>query len=645
MQSNNPSIKLENFSLMNENSVIYMAENMIRKKIAGKNVLVPGNYMTKFVDDTTATITSYTGKGFYGATGMEFIGDDKFWVDAKGNVWCSYGATGQKIKNIAVGGSNCDMKALGTGKNDPILFTSRDYVGIIHRGQATGGSATSLEDTGVNFTLGEFKAENNHGGLAAGDFCYNITQNKRFSIDNSGIAAQALTVTAVDGGTFAAGDRYAIVNENWADLDDGQQATYGKQFCEFKGQNLILNGDWIANLDDSKVYTANYQFIEKDWVGKTLASNGNTLAVGANKNGRGKLYFWEIGLSGWKNILQTEEEIQSIIPYKNYFIFVSGNALYTTDGYNISDPIPFPNCDLMSAVTVIPTGMKVIKDKVIINITIPSTGSESTTPHNRNVSGIYIYDIPSGDFTYSPFEPIGGVTSSKTGYTSFGEGVFFNPVNNDIYLSFNNGDYNQYGFTSSYTLASFFLNKGNCSGTIITAPIQLPNNTTIKKIEVNTIGELEQYSADSRPGYTMDVKLSDCSRPLWKYAAVLEDATSKSSFKISASYNGAEVGDEVFFRNGWNGYLRRAITDISLAAGVYTITLDTALPNLQKAESTVNILPFQRYGMTPITVTSPTSTNEFNPTFTGDNIMLELTITGTNNKQIPAIQNIIIYLQ
>lgn len=625
------SITLRDFSLMKDGSHIYYAENFGIEDYGYGKVLVPMNIGNKVIDEDTATITKYDGNAIRKILGIDTIDEDTvnflYVIDDYSNIWCikKSTVTGQKLGNIGLSCWYADIKATGVDVNSPIIFSVQSGLGIIYRGNATGGSATTLDDTTVDFTTLD---------ISAGDRVYNIKDNKLFTIDAGGIAANQLTITAVDGGDFANLDNYAIINPSWKILSDNDY-TYGRQIIEFDEDFYILNGDALAIVTSALAYTAEHKAIESGWIARTGASNGDTIAIGCNKNNLGKIFFWDKHSNGWNKKIILTRKILSITAYGNNYIYVSGNSLWITDGYSKRLLSIFPGTHERDDIDINPNGMTIVENKVIIN-----GGADN---YNKAKMGIWIYDILKDEWAYSPYDPAAGTEKSNYGIS---KGIAFLDNNsNEILYSFKNSGY---GWTNEYVLSEFQLASISSRGTVIFNPIPLGKNARIKKIEVNLVQSLKDSNNASSKSKTMTCKLSDCTRPLWRHQQANADSTNKSKIQVDGDVAGnadAQVGDEIFIQDGWNGHLRRRITAIANdGTNTEEWTLDIDLAELTKDNTTIIVMPFQLYGMDEKTITDETKMLEFYPNFYGDNVMIELTITGTSYPMV-AIESIKIYYE
>lgn len=623
------SIVLKNFSLMKDGSPIYYAENFGVADYGFGKVLVPMNVGYKKIDEDTATLTQYAGNGFSGVSGIDVLdeGGTKFlyWIDSNSNIWCMKETliTGQKLYDTDQSCSYADLKITGTDKNSDIIYSTKDKVGRIYRGEATGGSATTLIDTGVDFTT---------MSIAAGDRVYNIKDNKLFTINAGGITATTLTITAVDGGDFASGDEYCIVDPNWQSLTD-DKTDYGRQIIEFDEDFYILNGDALAIVDSSMAYTAEHKAIESGWIARTGASNGDSIAIGCNKNNLGKLFIWDKHSNGWNKKIALDNEIKSIVAYKNGYVYIEGNSVWWTDTYTTRRLSEFPGVAEGDTIEVNPRGMIILQNKVLIN--------GGTTRINKAKMGVWIYDIPRDEWNYSPYEPKSG--EEKASYNATRGIFFFSSWLNFIYFSFTNSGC---GWTNSKILSTLSLGSGSSRGTVITNPIRLGKDARIKKIEVNLVPNLKDYNNAASKSKTMTCKLSNCDSPLWRYQQAYADSTVKNKINVygaTVSYANAQVGDEICILDGWNGHLRRRIIAITGdGTNAEEWTLDSDLTNLTKQYTTMSVMPFQIYGMDEKTITDETKMLEFYPNFYGDSVMIELGITGSDYPLI-AIESVKIY--
>ena len=629
------TITLRDFSLMRDGSIVYYCENFGVKDYGFGRVLVPMNYGSKFIDEDDTGFSD-----FRVITGMDSVSEDSsqclYAIDSSGFIWLkgTLGTpAGGKVGYFQSIGWYPDIKCMGVDTNSKILFTTVPtsfipQLGRIHRGNATGGSTTTLVDTsGVDFTA---------LGLAAGDTVYNVKDGKQFTIDAGGIAATTLTITAVVDGDFASGDNYAIIDPNWNALSYTGHSQHGLQIIEFDEDFYILDGDYLAMVSSAGVFSGQHKKLESGWIAKSGASNGDTIAIGCNKNYKGKIFFWDKHSNGWNRKISLDNEIQSIVAYKNGYIFISGNALWWTDGYTTRVLSKFLDVGERKSINVNPRGMIILQDTVFIN------GGMGYLSRAKN--GIWTYDILKDEWTYSPYDPTASGTE-KTSYEASRGILFFDSYVNYIFYSFENS---WYGWTNSKILSRFWLGSGSSCGTVITNPIKLGKDARIKKIEVNLVQNLTDINNTSGKSKTLTCKLSDCTRPLWRYQQAFADSTVKNKINVygaTVSYANAQVGDEIFIQNGWNGHLRRRITAITDdGTNNEEWTLDSDLTNFTKQHTMISVMPFQIYGMDEKTITEETKMLEFYPNFYGDSVMIELGITGSSYPLI-AIESIKLYYE
>lgn len=612
------TITLRDFSLMRDGSSIYYCENFGVEDYGFGKILVPMNYGAKTIDEDTTNFSDLKI-----ITGMESIDSGYYYmINNSGSLFfVNRHGVGMKIASPN-SHAYSDILALGSAVDSKILFTSSNYVGRIHRGEATGGSTTTLVDTGVDFTT---------IGLVAGDEVYNTKDNVLATIDAGGIAANTLTITFSPlGGSFSSGEDYAIVDLDWNNLS-ASGTSIGRQIIEFDEDFYILDGDYLAMVSSAGVFSGQHKKLESGWIGKTGASNGDTIAIGCNKNYKGKIFFWDKYSNGWNKKIILDNKISSIVAYKNGYIFFSGNALWWTDGYTIRILSELTGIRELNNVSINPRGMAVIGNTIIIN--------GGYGDYNITKKGIWIYDIIKNEWTYSPYEPKTG--EEKSGYGTYSGIVYFDSYLNYIFYSFENSEY---GWTNQYILSRLYLKSSSTRGTIITNPICLGKNARIKKIEVNLVQDLTDTFSDTTYLKTLTCKLSDCTRPLWRTRQASADGTVKNKIKCTG-FDNVKENDEILIMDGWNGCLRRRITNIADGGtGNEEWTLDSDLTNLIKQYTTINVMPFQVYGMDAKTISDETKMLEFYPNFYGDSVMIELGITGSAYPLI-AIESIKLYYE
>lgn len=636
-------ITLNNFSLMKEGSPTYYAENFGIETNGASRVLVPKHYATKFLDEDTATMKKEAGNVIDVVQGMDALGTglaDRYYyiIDGNSNVWVSgYNAAGYKLINTNESCSYPDIKGLGYGTDDSVVFAHNDAVGRIYRGVATGGSTTTLEDSSVDFTT---------LGLVAGDVVYNVTDNKLFTINAGGIAANTLTITAVAGsagGSFASTESWAILDPDWAALTDNE-STYSRQIIEFDEDFYILNGDALAKIVyggayDTTGFTAEYKSLEAGWIAQSAASNGDTICIGANKNSLGKLFIWDKNSNGWNKKIALENEVVAVTTYKNGYIYLTQGSIYFTDGYSTRLLSMIPGATKRSTITSNPKGIMVLEDCLLV---LGGQGGFSRLKY-----GVRIYDIAREEWTYCPFDDTGTLGLAKHSYGSTAGIWFWDSELNVLFYSFSRE--NGYGGSSQYVLDKFLFDSPIPQGTFITSPIHLGKNSQIKKIEVNLIPRDSDYDCAETMSVVVSCKLSDCHKPVWRYIRAKVESATAGVITVNGTTDGSadsEVGDEIMCVQGYNGFLRRTIdsaTGVGTATEVWT--LDSALPNVTLINTYIAVSPFKKCGMESKTITTSQGTLEWYPYFIGDNVMLELTVLGTTNYPTVCIESIRIFYE
>ncbi|MFA6097545.1 MAG: hypothetical protein WC788_08050 [Candidatus Paceibacterota bacterium] len=635
-------IPLNNFSLMRDDSPVLYAENFGIRRAGLSKLLMAMGYANNFLSEDTATMKKEAGNTIATIQGMDSIGTElstmSYWlIDDNSNIWVSnYAATGYKLINTNEPCWYPDIKALGYGDDDSVIYTHNNSVGRIYRGLATGGSTTTLVDTSVDFTT---------LGLVAGDLVYNVTDNTLATINAGGIAANTLTITFVAGsagGSFANTEKWAIVDPDWAALTDDEY-TYSRQIIEFDEDFYILNGDALAQIVYGGAYvttgfTAEFKLLESGYIARCGASNGDTTCVGANKNSRGKLFIWDKNSNGWNKKISIDNEVLSVIPYKNGYIYITSRAkLFFTDGYSTRTLSAMPGTNNRSDISINPKGMIVVEDVVYI---LGGAGSFS-----KDKKGIHVYFIEKDEWAYYPYDDTGTLGLAKHSHSSVGGILFWESSMDNLFYS---ASIEQLGNTKQCVLNKFLPVSLNNQGTVILGPVPLGKDRSINKIEVNMLPDEINYDASETEACTVICKLSDCHKPTWRYAQAKIDSANANEITIDATINGfadAEVGDEIVCVQGYNGFLRREITAISGADTATELwTLDSALPNVTKDNTYILVSPFRYYGMTSSSVLAQ-SLLEFHPEFIGDNVMIQIEIKGTASQPHLGIESVTIYYE
>jgi hypothetical protein len=282
--------------------------------------------------------------------------------------------------------------------------------------------------------------------------------------------------------------------------------------------------------------------------------------------------------------------------------------------------------------------MIVVEDVVYI---LGGAGSFS-----KDKKGIHVYFIEKDEWAYYPYDDTGTLGLAKHSYGSTGGIVFWDSSLDNLFYTASLEV--SYGNTKQCVLNKFYPIALANQGTVVFSPISLGKDGTIKKIEVNLMPDEMQYDSSETQSCNVICRLSDCHKPMKRYAQVKVDSANADEITINATTEGwtdAEVGDEVMCVQGYNGFLRRNITAISGADTATELwTLDSDLPNVTKSGTLVVVSPFRYYGMTAQTVTSQ-GMLEFYPAFVGDNVMIEIEITGSASEPHLGIESVTIYYE
>jgi hypothetical protein len=593
--------------------------------MGGKNMLTGGNYSKAFLDN----ITGLTDMDeVVGITDSELA---TYFLDNDGRMFWLSSSNNYKYLGDMGGGSNYSdiyatniIDTAGSVVENPILFTLRDYVGMIYEGTRTGltGYGTStfkLQDTAVDFTK---------MGLVAGDRVHLPGYEITATIDNGGIAANELTLTP-DSNTGTGSDTtsYIVFAKQWNSLSD-TSSTYGRKIIELDGDFYILNGSFLAIVDGSMGYTADSKAVDKGFVLRCGDSNGNTILVGANNaQGKGRLFLWDKSSNGWNNKITLNNTISCIKAYGDGYIFLDGGILKYTNGYTYQDLQTLPDYKIGKEPDIYPNSMTIVKDTLLIST---SYDPDNSADKGRRKGGIYTYNILTDHLSYSPFSTSLGLTSY--GYTR----CIYNSVRLKKIL---------YGLTadvtgeSDFSAVNEFILEGNTnSASFITSPIKLEKNNNesanIKKVEINIIASPD-YEIDTHGDRVqVDLRLSDCSKHIWGFNQIIgTPAVNSVNMYHASGYTRVEAG-EVFYTLTREGYIKRNIDTVTTVDTTSTVTFTPVFATAPLAGDLVDVLPFKRYGDSPKIYThaedtAPITRLTFESIYlTADNVMLEVNISG-----------------
>jgi len=374
-------------------------------------------------------------------------------------------------------------------------------------------------------------------------------------------------------------------------LDATATAQDYRQIEIWEDTAFIGNGNYIASLDDSGNFNALHKQLPTGYKFRCMAQGGSYLAVGMNKDYEGQIGLWDSYSDGWNYLNPLKNKVVAIRPYSNGWIYISGSALFFTDGYNSRLLSYFPDANERSQdIEICQNGMEIINNKVIISGNIDGT--------DRRKVGIWIYDLSNESWDYSPYKCGTGVFSL---YDNNPGAIYYSTMINYIYSSFQVNE----NITNPYYIGLLFINsRGGVGGAnemdnvLITPPIYFDNNVLLNYCKVNYIVDPKITNKSRSPSFDMTLNISDAIKPTWHYAETNASATAENLIQINGSSDYvADVGDEILVLEGKNGGQRSHIASIA-NSGTATEqwTLNDNLKDKTEKTILVNILPFERIG-------------------------------------------------
>ena len=511
-----------------------------------------------------------------------------------------------------------------------LLYTSARYLGRRLTGtddSASNDKATSVVDTGTNFTT---------EGVQVGATIRNLTDGSR------GVVTSISTTTGTNdtlnfsgglsGGTgndFDNGDSYAVYADQFQDLG-AEQAAWSRQIFIFENIHLIGNGNYLATIDkDEANFSASYKQLREGWMFRAGAANNGMVAVANNKDYKGKISFWNGWSDGWNNEIDLDNEVDTIKPYSNGWIFNSGSDIYFTNGYTKTLISKFPDIDAGLTMNIKPNGLLVLGDKAMFNYQGFLYGTAKT--------GIWILDLVKRDWILAPFGD--EVLYSNTTVSG---GIFFNPNDNKIFYGYYNKVIKRLGvLEQNYRGAS-------PSQSTFLFPVKLGRERQITKIEIDWSKSSLCEGVWNAQSIDITVAVGDGKKVLWAYGQTNSASDTEDILEINNSvdgYNKVEIGDEVLILDGATAGERAFITKIS-GAGTNTcvLTLDRSLSAKTANSVHFNILPLKKAKGTN-TYTAVEMATFFPEANLGAEAMIEICVKQASSNIFPIqIEEIRIYV-
>ena len=459
-----------------------------------------------------------------------------------------------------------------------ILYTTDRYVG---RGLSGADDSSTSDTTTMHDADGDFITK----GVVAGATLYNSTDKSKGVITTVN-AASIVCAGGFSGGLadhFDSGNGYIVYADKYADLGAAQR-TWSRQIFVFNNTHYIGNGNVLASLDATLVafsasvtppLTSGYIFIAG-------SPNANMAAVAANMNYKGAIHFWNGTSPYWSNVLFLDNQVDTIKPYGNGWIYNSGAGIYFTDGNSRTKLGQFPDTADGYALNIAPNGLLVIGDKAIFSYKGYGFG--------RIKSGFWVFDITRRDWTY--------VCNSYQSLYAPGVvygGLFFDAKNNNIFGGYQDTD-------SSNTYRIDMINQNHAgtspSESVVTLALDLGTQKQISKIEIDWTKNNLSETVTNAQSVQLTLSLADNKRHLWGYGQTNAVSTVANHLKIDNSVddiNKVRIGDEIIILTGANSGERAFVTTITGAkTSSCVVELDRSLTGNTASGDYFNILPYKK---------------------------------------------------
>lgn len=397
------------------------------------------------------------------------------------------------------------------------------------------------------------------------------------------VSATEITLTSAYTGTTGSGKTYTIYTawtDEWKDFGASYETTDYRESDTFEDWILWGNINTVAGLntsDDS--FNASLFSFPTGFSSIRMKTGKSGVLLGANFNNRSVVCLWQPGydrsISPW---IWYNAPIRSIVLNGDEWIVMTTKGLFRTNGYSsvpLLDSTPDELINGSSLTSNLPQGANIINNKLVF-------WSMSSSEYNRRKDGLYILDLSTKLFEFTPVEDkcLRGIT---------GGAVFF-----DSYYRTHLG-YSQ--SSPAKNSLAVLANNASAPAYLITEKLGQGDNDKVAEAITLSLGvNQEEYIYTP---YTFDVyvKIFNFKRLLWSYGITNALSGSTSTLSVNgtvSNFNKAKVGDEVTILDGVNAGKIRHITQITGEGTSSEVwTLDSALPNLTADGTYLSVQPFE----------------------------------------------------
>ena len=416
-------------------------------------------------------------------------------------------------------------------ENNNLIYTGSQYLGKGIRGQATGGSATTIVDSSKDFTA---------LGIVVGDKVTNLKTGWEYTIKTiSGTGNNTLEFDSAGSLINASGDEYIVWNDNAFDLlntisvENWQVREWRRQIKQYGDEYFILNGNYLAKLSaDGTTIDNKYKQLPARNQALAFDINNDKILVSSEYKNSSQLLLWDGTTEGWQNIINFDFTIRALVSYKSGWLFMSQGTLYYTDGYNIEELTTIDSkvdIDTFQIGYLEPTyfnGIYYYNKKLYF--------ANSYNDSNLVHYGVYVYDFKNGWSVISQNKGLNAITLGGVPYSIF-------------YLNYeNNIGVGGSGFVNEIKSHNVY-SSGKANYSFIYY-IDLPRPIKITSIGLNIIRPIKKFLNDnSIKQTTIAVNIGDGNRGLIDNVYNTIDSSASNKIRINGtSFYNNEVGDECY---------------------------------------------------------------------------------------------------
>ena len=355
-----------------------------------------------------------------------------------------------------------------TTKNETLIYTQDQYLGLGYRFTATSVTGTSLVVSGETFFATYGIDDDTHNGTI-----YNLTKGEQY-INTTSEPTTTLnfstptTAPSTNDEFIVFVDRaFTFLANTGRDLQfNGQKlsTSWVRQITSFGNDYYILNGNYLAVLQsDETTFAATEKALPYQTQATCISSNSDKILVGGEYKSGGKLLLWDGKSEFWNYSLDLPKPVEAIVPYNGNFIILSAGTLYWTSGYELQEIATIPDTVKKYGYGSY-NGLKVLGDELFI--------CNNNYNYNRYKCGIYIYNFKKKGFSFCPY-------SSKTmGYPTYS-------VTGGSLFYFNDWDYLYCGTSVGLNVISRTTSISSLNSYYAQFMIDLPERMKVSMVELS----------------------------------------------------------------------------------------------------------------------------------------------------------------